>query len=95
VNDPQRYWSLVVLPGQPYSQADFNKLVALTAMPVVMFVGEQDSDWLTGMQRTEAELTRLGGQVTLEVVPNEGHVIHSLSGARLFDLLESFRPETK
>ncbi len=57
-----------------------------------MFVGENDDGrWIERMAEAEAELARLGGQVSLTIVPNEGHVIQSLTGADLYDLLDSFR----
>ncbi|GJM42038.1 MAG: hypothetical protein DHS20C20_23200 [Ardenticatenaceae bacterium] len=31
-----------------------------------------------------------GGQVSLTIVPNEGHVIQSLTGVELYDLLDSY-----
>jgi hypothetical protein len=83
---------VLALPGLPPTQAEFQKLDLLTDIPVAMFVGEQDTQWRDGMAKTEQELARLGGKVFLEVVPDEGHVIQSLSGGEaLFDLLESYR----
>jgi hypothetical protein len=89
---PERVHSVLALPGLPPTQAEFQKLDLLTDIPVAMFVGEQDTQWRDGMAKTEQELARLGGKVFLEVVPDEGHVIQSLSGGEaLFDLLESYR----
>ncbi|HEX9926196.1 MAG TPA: hypothetical protein VGD99_26300 [Anaerolineae bacterium] len=83
---------MLALPGLPPTQAEFQELDLLTDIPVAMFVGEQDAQWRDGMEKTEKELARLGGSVSLEVVPDEGHVIQSLSGGEeLFDLLESYR----
>lgn len=89
---PDRFHSVLALPGLPPTQAEFQQLDLLTDIPVAMFVGEQDTQWREGMAKTESELARLGGNVFLEVVPGEGHVIQSLSGGEeLFDLLESYR----
>lgn len=88
---PDKVRSLLVLPGFPYTEEDFQQLEKLKNIPVAMFVGEQDTTWLEAMQATEKELSRLGGTVSLEIVPGEQHVIKSLTGEKLFDLLESFR----
>lgn len=88
---PEKFGSLTAVPGFPQT-ADFEQLDKLTNMPVTLFVGENDdSGWIDRMVATEAELTRLGGQVHLTVVPNEGHVIQSLTGADLYDLLDEYR----
>lgn len=92
LQNPDKTQSLLVLPGFPRTKEEFQKLETLKDIPVAMFVGEQDSSWVATMQATEEELSRLGGDVSLEIVPGEPHVIKSLVGGEaLFDLLESFR----
>lgn len=91
-NHPELFHSMMVLPGFPRSEEDFQNLDLLTDMPVTMFVGEGDTSWIPRMQETEERLSALGGQVSLEIVADEGHLIRSLQGGeRLYDLLESFR----
>lgn len=89
--DPDRFASLLVLPGIPPDEADFDALELLTSLPVRMFVGENDAGWVERSRVTAARLADLGGNVELTVVPNEGHVIQGLSGEMLFDLLEGLR----
>lgn len=89
--DPDRFASLLVLPGIPPDEADFDALELLTSLPVRMFVGENDASWVERSRVTAARLADLGGDVELTVVPNEGHVIQSLSGDLLFDLLDGLR----
>lgn len=91
LDEPQRVHSLLVLPGFPRGEADFQRLDELIDIPVAMFVGEHDTTWIPGMEATAETLTNLGGTVSLEIVPGEGHVIQSLTGAELFDLLESYQ----
>jgi predicted peptidase len=91
LNTPERFRSLLVLPGVPPTDADKQKLAELKDIPVAMFVGENDSGWRAGSEETQRILTGLGGHATLELAPGEGHIIRSLTGARLFDLLEQFR----
>ena len=87
---PERFASLTAVPGFPQS-SDYDKLDTLTHIPITLYVGENDTSWVERMAATEAELQRLGGQVSLTIVPNEGHVIQSLTGADLYDVLDSYR----
>jgi pimeloyl-ACP methyl ester carboxylesterase len=91
LNEPQRVHSLLVLPSFPRGEADFQRLDELIDIPVAMFVGEHDTTWIPSMEAAAKALTDLGGMASLEIVPGEGHVIQSLTGAQLFDLLESYQ----
>jgi S-formylglutathione hydrolase FrmB len=92
LNNPERFKSIMALPGFPPTDDELNNLDALKDKPIAMFVGQNDSSsWVQRMQQTEQALNGLEAQVTFEIVPNEGHVIRSLSGEELFDLLESYR----
>ncbi|MCB8980511.1 MAG: hypothetical protein H6657_24120 [Ardenticatenaceae bacterium] len=87
---PEKFASLTAVPGFP-QPFDFEQLAKLTQIPVTLFVGENDTSWVERMTATADELERLGGQVSLTVVPNEGHVIRSLTGETLYDILDAFR----
>ena len=92
LNEPERFRSMLVVPGLPGTDDDFARLDRLVDLPVAMFVGENDTTWLARMQATKEELRRLGADVSLEIVPGEGHVIQSLGdGARFFDFFDSHR----
>lgn len=89
---PELFHSLLVLPGFPQTDEDRTNMEALAAMPVVMFVGGNDTSWIGPMQAAADRLAELGGDVLFEIAPGEDHVIGSLAGGdRLFELLESFR----
>ena len=88
---PERIHSITVLPGFPPSEKDYGRLERIAHLPVVMYAGEHDTSWVEAMLRTEKVLSDLGTTVSATVVPNEGHVIQSLSGNTLFELLETFR----
>lgn len=90
-NHPDLVQSLLVAPGYPFSAEDRRSLLGNTDIPVAMFVGEQDTTWIPPMQETADALAAQGSEVSLEIVPGEGHVMRSLSPDRLFALLESFR----
>lgn len=89
---PERLASLVVFPGYPASDRDRAALADLTAIPVRMFVGGNDTAWVAPMQDAAGQLAALGGDVVLEVVAGEGHIVGSLSGGvRIFDELDAAR----
>lgn len=89
---PERIHSLIALPGYPQTAEDQANLAAFTSLPIALFVGANDSDWIDPMRETTTQLTRLGATVSLEIVPDEGHFIRSLIGGEdLFGLLEEFR----
>ncbi len=90
LDHPDRFRSLVVWPGYPPESSDAAKLVGLKNVPVVMIVGGDDSGWRQSAEATRDALTKLGGKVSLDVRPGEGHIIESLTGAQLFDLFEKF-----
>lgn len=85
--NPELFYSLTVLPGFPISRDDEAALGKLIAMPVTLFVGEQDNSWLKAARQTAATLTGLNGRVTLNVLSNESHVLRGLSSTVLFDAI--------
>lgn len=92
INEPELYHSVMALPGFPPTDEDEANLTNIADLPVAMYVGtEDDPRWIEAMQRTEAAVTAAGGTVSLTIVPDEGHVIGSLSSEELFDVLDSFR----
>jgi pimeloyl-ACP methyl ester carboxylesterase len=92
INNPDRFASLIGVPGFPPTNEDFAMLERLVNIPVALHVGETDTTWLAEMERTEAALAELGGMVSLTVAAGEGHVIQSLVGGdELFAFLEAAR----
>jgi len=91
LDHPERFASLVTLPGFPPTQADFDSLDRLRDLPISLFVGERDSNWRSQVQTTEMRLKELGARVSLTVMAGQGHVIQTLSSDQLFDLFDSYR----
>lgn len=89
---PALVQSLVVLPGGPPTEADIDRLGSLDGIPVRMFAGGRDTEWVRRMQDTEERLSALGISVETTVLPGEGHVPPSLDGEPIMRLLESLRP---
>jgi dipeptidyl aminopeptidase/acylaminoacyl peptidase len=88
---PERFRSLVVFPGYSEGGGDDPRLSVLKDIGVSMFVGGDDGGWLEPSQQTEQTLKGLGYSVELHVIPGEGHIIGSLTGADLFDAMERVR----
>lgn len=93
IENPQLYASLTVMPGVPPSSALFERLSSLEGLPVLMYVGEEDTPWLKGSRATAARLKELGVDVELIVVPGDRHYLRSFSLSGLYDRLESYRKE--
>ena len=89
---PELVHSVMTLPGFPPSESDFGRLDRLKKIPVTMYVGAGDKDWVPQMERTRDDLVKAGGKVSLTIMPGEGHVIRSLGGGgTLFDVLDRTR----
>src|SRR5262245_6339641 len=72
---PERFASMMLLPGRPASDEDFARLDKIKNIPVTLYVGEQDRSWVQESTRVEQELRRLGGRVTLHVLEKQPHVV--------------------
>jgi len=92
IEDPGRFCSVLVFPGLPGTDRDFEGLVQLQGIPVHMYAGEGDARWVSRMRQTEERLRELKSPVAFTVFPGEGHVItESLSAQAVFDLLDAER----
>jgi predicted esterase len=89
---PERFLSLMVMPGVPPDERALGKLNQLKGISVAAFVGENDPDWVRGSKATKQKLDALGIANTLEIVPGQSHVI-KVDPAKLFDILDSRRPK--
>jgi dienelactone hydrolase len=87
---PGRVASVTALPGFAAEEDD---VAAIAEIPVRLLVGGADGGWLTRSEETRARLLAAGnGEVSLRVLPGEGHTPASLDGgALLFDLLDDAR----
>jgi pimeloyl-ACP methyl ester carboxylesterase len=91
---PDRFAALFVFPGYPSSDEDRARLTDLAGIPVQMYVGGDDTGWVTPMQATLTALRDAGIEADLEVVEGEGHIISQLGdGKALFDFFDQHRPE--
>ena len=83
---------MVVFPGFPRNDDDLGRLAGLVGLPIKMYVGGTDLQWIDPMDDAAMQLSELGADVVLEVFKGEGHIIDSLSdGVRLFDELDALR----
>ena len=91
IDYPERFHSLLAIPGFPPEETDFKKLERLKDMSVTMYAGENDTFWVEKMLETETALKASDVTVTATVVPNEGHVIQSLTPDIIYALLDPLR----
>lgn len=90
--NPNRVLSMSTLPGFPRSDEDKAALAQLIDVPIRMYVGGIDADWIPPAEETTETLSELGGDIELTIFEGEGHFVRSLSdGVLLFEQLESFR----
>ncbi len=73
LSQPDRFGAMIGLPGQ-YSGPP-GDLAYLTGIPVWLLVGEFDTGWVEASQATAAALEEAGVDVTLEILPNQEHVL--------------------
>lgn len=89
--EPRAFLSLTVLPGYPPTSEDEARLGTLVGLPVSMYAGGDDLQWVARMQQTAAALRTLGVDVTTTVLPGEGHTPESLDGDAIIERLEFLR----
>ncbi len=93
---PQTYLSLIALPGFPSGDKDQENLPGIASLPVHLFVGGDDTQWVQAMESVRDQLQDLGStRVHWNRLEGEGHVPRSLGGAQLFDILESEHKEIR
>lgn len=89
---PGLFASMIAMPGFATTSGDIANLSKLTHIPIHLFVGRQDAQaWIDGAHATESTLKDLNGIVSLEVLPDDGHLIQSISSDMLFELLNDAR----
>jgi predicted peptidase len=87
---PERFLSMIVLPGVPPDARALGKLGQLKGISVTAFVGEEDPDWVRGSRATKQKLDALGIENTLTIVPGQSHAV-KVDPIKLFDLLDARR----
>ncbi len=87
--DPDRFGSIVVMPGGYGSAGD---LAQLGGKPVLLAVGERDTQWVTLTNRTRDLLVLAGAAPRVDVIPGAGHVF-PYPVDTLFDWIEQAHPE--
>lgn len=84
---PERFHSITVMPGWP-KPADEGRLERIIRLPINFVVGEYDDRWRKKSEEFADALTRMGADVSLEIVPSEEHAaFHSYSPDKLERLL--------
>ena len=90
--NPDRVQSLIAFPGFPRGDDDRAALPDLADVPVRLFVGGLDTNWIGPAEDAVESLTTAGADAELTIFEGEGHVMDSTrDGTVVFELLESFR----
>jgi len=92
IDQPGLFHSLLAFPGFPRERDDFARLGRLRAVPIRMIAGQHDNGWVEPMRNADRRLRGLGADVTLQVEPGEGHILGTVDGQRIFNILEPLRP---
>lgn len=69
---PDRVAAILAMPGRYSGES---ALETLAGVPVLLMVGGHDQRWVAGSESTAERLRAAGAQVTLSVVPGQGHVL--------------------
>ena len=69
---PDRVGGIIAMPGRYTGDAP---LESLAGAPVWMMVGEGDARWIAGSEATAERLEDAGAEVTLDILPGQGHVL--------------------
>ena len=86
---PELIHSITAIPGF-LNDDTLKAFEAIAHLPINMYVGESDLEWINAMQETLALLKTAGAEtISFEIVEGQDHVIRNLSGATLFDWLET------
>lgn len=74
VDYPERFASMVVIPGVPVGDG-WERLDRLSAMSVTLVVGGEDGGWTSGSRKAAEALEAAGADVELVVVEGQGHTV--------------------
>lgn len=86
---PELVHSITAIPGF-LNDDTLKAFESIAHLPINMYVGESDTQWVNAMQETLALLKTAGSEdVSFEIVKDQGHVIRNLTGSTLFDWLET------
>ena len=86
---PELIHSITAIPGF-LNDDTIKAFEAIAHLAINMYVGESDTQWVNAMQETLALLKTAGAEnVSFKIVEGQEHVIRNLSGATLFDWLET------
>ena len=91
---PDNFCSMTVLPGFPPEEVDYERLPAISMMPIASFAGGDDrAIWIDSAERTAGMLDSLGADHSLVIYPGEGHVPASLDAEEMVKHMAGMRAE--
>lgn len=90
----KRLFSILAFPGGAQG-SDMNIIENIRGLHIAMFIGLRDSNFLELSDRTAEKLDELEIPFTYRKLPEDGHVISSISSEGWVKILESFRPSNQ
>lgn len=87
---PQYFHSTVGIPGHPRTKNE-TELRKLQGVHVLNMVGENDGYWTSSARDFEKRYNKLGIESTLEIVPNQTHVLRVMVGDGFMQRMEKMR----
>ena len=56
-------------------------------LQIMLIVGERDTYWKSKAIKAHQKLQAMGANVSIDIIPNEGHIIGNFAGYPFFDLI--------
>lgn len=96
LDEPTRYRAIAAYPGFAPEEDDYRHFDRLKTIPIRIFCGGDDTvAWHNATKRTQTTAAAAGCDATLEFLPTEGHVMRSISGAKILDMFQPMREPAK
>jgi len=86
-----RVHSVLAFPGYAADPQDDTRLDRLIDIPVIMYAGQLDTEWVEAMNTFHEKLEAAGVDAEYTVLPLEEHVIQGLTPESLFHILDDLR----
>lgn len=88
---PARVASVIVLPGA-LNGPDYARLAEIRDIPVTLYVGGKDVEWVREGAKAKDAIEKAGGKVTVRMIENAGHAV-PVSPVDLYSVFDAARPE--
>jgi predicted esterase len=77
---------VVGMPGYA-NRIDESVLSRNPGLKILLIVGEKDYSWKSRSVEASRTLRDMGANVSLKIIPDEGHILKGVAGSPFFELL--------